>query len=321
MFKEDMKILFLGTPEFAASTLDNLIKSGYKPSLIITSSDKRSGRGKKMQESPVSLLAKEKKIETLKPKKITEIKDRIKKESFDLAIISAYGQIVPQEILDMPSKGFLNLHPSLLPKHRGASPITQTIIDGDKETGATIMLLNDKMDEGPILKQKKINLTGKEFFQELSMKLISLGSDILIETIPLWVNGKIKAKEQDHCQATYTKIIKKEDGKINWRDPAYLIEREVRAYSIWPKSFSFYQDKKSGKKKTMTILDCEIQKQTDVGPFGPVGKTYMATNNKIAVQTGKDFLIIKRLQLENKKATDVEDFLNGNINFIGTILK
>ncbi len=315
------KIIFVGSSTFAEEILKRLIKEEYNLSLVITSPDRLAGRNKKLKETEVSFISQKNKFPLLKPEKILDSKKEIENLSPDLIVVCDYGQKVPESILDIPKKGCLNVHPSLLPLYRGPSPIRQVILNDDKETGTTIMLMNEKLDEGPIISQKKTKIKKNVTYPELFEQLSKLSANLLIETVPKWITGKIKFKKQNNDKATYTKIITKKDGKINWSLPAIEIEKKVRAFNPWPGTYSFYQDKKTKKNKMIKIIDAEIQNQTKNGPFGSLGRVYIATNNKLAVQTGKDFLIIKKLQLENKNQVDVEEFINGNTDFIGTILK
>ncbi len=316
-----VKIVFIGNSVFAEKILKKLIHEKYNLSLVITNPDRPAGRNKKLKETEVSFISQKNNIYLLKPEKILDAKKEIKNQSPDLIIVCDYGQIIPESILKIPKKGCLNVHPSLLPLYRGPSPIRESILNNDKETGATIMLMNEKLDKGPIISQKKTKIKSNITYPELFEQLLNLSGNLLIETVPKWMNGKIKLKKQNNDKASYTKIITKKDGKIDWSLSAVEIEKKIRAFNPWPGTYSFYQDKKTKKNKMIKIIEAEIQNQTKSGPFGPLGKIYMATNNRLAIQTGKDFLIIKKLQLESKKPVNTEEFINGNIDFIGTILK
>lgn len=314
-----MKIVFFGTPEFGADILKNLIGTKYQPSLIVTNPDKPAGRDKKITESPVSKLAKEHKIPVLKPKHIKEIQGNLEKIKPDLMIVAAYGKFLPIEMIELPEYKTLNVHPSLLPKYRGSSPIQYAILNGDKKTGVTIMLINEEMDKGDILSKKEVTLKN-EIYPELSKKLSDVGSDLLKETIPKWIKGGIKPQKQNEKEAVYTKILDKYDGKIDWKQPAKQIERQVRAFNPWPGTYAYFISKKTNKETLIKVIEVDILEQTEVGPFGPPGKVYMAPNSNLAVQTGKDFLVIKRLQIEGKNPVATKDYLQGNIDLIGIIL-
>lgn len=304
----------MGTPEFGAIILEGLIKKEYKPVLVITSPDKPIGRKQVLTPSLVKVFAQKYGISVIQPLKIKDAKNKIEKLNPDLIILAAYGKIIPKEILDIPKHGSLNIHPSLLPRWRGPSPVQYTILNGDKETGVTIMKMAEKVDSGSILAQKEIKLEGNETDDTLHDKLGKLGADLLVETIAKWLKGEIKEKTQDESKATYTKILKKEDGRINWQKSAKEIERQIRAFYPWPGTFALAEN------KIIKILKGRILKTLDSTTY-PVGKTLVAPQNHLCVQTGEGFLVIERLQLEGKKEMNSEDFLRGHPDFIGTVLK
>jgi methionyl-tRNA formyltransferase len=315
------KIIFIGTPEFGAIILEKLIGGGYAPSLVITETDKPAGRKKVITPPPVKIAAQKFGISIAQPDRIKNYKSEIENLKPDLMVVAAYGQIIPKEILEIPQYGCLNVHPSLLPKYRGPAPVQSALLSGDSETGVSIMLLDEKMDHGPIIKISNFKIQNpKVSYRELHNQLAILGAKSLIEIIPQWLNKKIKPMPQDDSKATYSRILKREDGKINWTKSAQEIERQIRAFDPWPGSFAECGENKF-KIKMIKIWRASIQEQTGVGPFGEPGKTYMATNEKIAVQTGKDFLIIEELQPESGKKMLAKDFLAGRSDFIGTMLK
>ncbi len=279
---ENNKIIFLGTPEFGAIILTELIKSGHKPFLVITEPDKPIGRNQTMTPPPVKVLAEKYKIVVVQPERIKDCKLEIKNLGPDLGIIAAYGQILPKDILDIPQYGFINVHPSLLPKYRGPSPIQSAILTGDEKTGATIMRVAEKMDSGPILSQKEITISQNETFTSLHNKLADLGAKLLIESIPKLLAGKLPPMSQDETKATYTKIIKKEDGEIDWNKSAKEIDGQIRAFSPWPGTYTIYKGKR------LKIIKAE----------------------NISGQ-----LIIKEVQLEGAKPMEVDDFLRGHPDF------
>jgi len=245
-----MKTIFLGTGEFGEIILKRLIENKYEPILVYDF----------------------KKIEKLKP---------------DLVVVASYGKIIPKKILQIPKYGCLNVHPSLLPRYRGPSPIQTTILNGDKKTGVTIILMDEKIDHGPILGQRELEFSIFNFqFSKLHNKLAELGAKLLIETIPKWIKGEIKTKPQNHSKATYTKILKREDGKINWSKPVQEIERQIRAFNPWPGTFTFIKHK--SKTLRVKILEADTK------------------DNK---------LIIKKLQPESKRPMTFEEFQRGYHSF------
>lgn len=320
------KIVFIGTPEFGEIILEELAKGGCKPILVITAPDKPVGRKQILTSSPVKVIAQKYKIPILQPDKILDSKLKIQDSKPNLIVVAAYGQILPKEILDIPKRGSLNVHPSLLPKYRGATPLQATILNGDKKTGVTIILMDEKMDYGSILNQRALEIEEDETSTTLHRKLANLGASLLMETIPKWMQGMIKPRSQDDAQATYTKILTREDGKINWKKTAKDIEQEIRAFSYWPGSFTFWK-KRDGTMVRIKILKARILKSPG-GITYPIGKTLVVPQNELGVQCGKgflggggDFLVIEKLQMEGKKEIGSEEFLRGYPAFIGTILK
>ena len=321
----DTKIIFIGTPEFGAIVLEKLCENKYKPILVITSPDKPVGRKQIITPPPVKVMAEKYKIFVAQPKKISNLKScigtvgQISNLKLDLIISAAYSQIIPKEILEIPKYGCLNVHPSLLPRWRGPSPIQHTILSGEKKTGVTIILMDEKMDHGQILTQKSIQIKEKETAKTLHDKLANLGADLILETILKWQKGLIKAKPQDDTEATFSKILVKEDGRVNWKKPAEILEREIRAFDIWPGSFTFWQ--KGSQLLRIKILKARVFNKTKYSLTYPIGKTVVVPQNEIGVQCGKDFLVLEKLQLEGKKEISSEDFIRGYPGFIGTILK
>ncbi|PIV41841.1 MAG: methionyl-tRNA formyltransferase [Candidatus Nealsonbacteria bacterium CG02_land_8_20_14_3_00_40_11] len=313
-----LKIIFMGTPKFGAIILEKLADSRYKPILVVTETDKPVGRKKVLTPPPVKVVAEKYEIPVLQPEKIRNSESEIRNLEPDLIIVAAYGKILPEEILEIPKYGCLNVHPSLLPRWRGPSPVQFAILNGDTDSGVTIMKIAEKVDAGPVLIQRKLKLEGNETYDVLHDKLGKMGGDLLIEIIPEWITGKIDPQLQDESRTTYTRILKKEDGKIDWEKSAEEIERQIRAFNLWPGIFTFWE--KSGKLIRIKILKARVLNRANSKTY-PIGKTLVAGQNELCVQTGKGFLIIERLQLEGKKETDSEDLLRGYSDFIGTILK
>lgn len=319
------KIIFMGTPEFSAIILEGLCQSEYKPILVVTMPDKPVGRKQIIIPPLVKLLAQKYKISLIQPEKILDSKLQILDSKPDLIVAVAYGQILPKEILEIPKYGCLNVHPSLLPKYRGSSPIQYAILNGDKKTGVTIILMDEKMDHGPILAQREIMIEENEAGKTLHDKLAELGTRLLLETIAKWQRGLIKPEAQDENKVTYSKVLTRDDGKINWRKTAEEIERQIRAFNLWPESFTLWS--KAGKLLRIKTLKARVLKSTQGVSF-PIGKTLVVPQNEIAVQCGGglfgkggNFLVIERLQLEGKREMSSEEFIRGHLDFIGTILK
>ncbi len=313
MNKSDIKIIFMGTPEFAIPAFNALIKNDYKIVAAITAPDAPIGRKQILTPPPIKVEAKKNNIPILQPKKIKEPQwmQKIKELNPDLIIVCAFGQIISKEILDIPKLGSINIHPSLLPKYRGASPIQYAILNNEKETGVTIMLMDEQMDHGQILSNSKFQIPNSKFtYIELSKELSELGANLLIKTLPKWINKEIKPQEQNHDEATFTKIIKKEDGKIDWNNSAEKIDAQIRAFNPWPSAYTSF----SG--KTLKIIEAEIIENKDNLETGKIFKI----NNDIAVKCEVNALKIKTLQMEGKKPMDIKSFTNGYPNFIDSIL-
>lgn len=314
--KSKIKIIFFGTPNFALPTLNALIKEGYNIVLVVTQPDEPVGRKQILTPSPVKVEAKKLGLEV--HDKIENLEVRIKNLGAEVGIVVAYGKIIPQEILDLFPLGCLNLHPSLLPKYRGPSPIQSAILNGDEETGVTIIKLDAKMDHGARISnfefplrpraQGREGILNDDTYQSLSEKLASAGAELLIKTLPDYLAGKIKPEPQDDSQATYTKIINKEDGKIDWQKSAQEIERQIRAYAPWPGCFSGFLI--NGKNINVKIVKAQHvvplydDNQTNIGQF-------QIKNGQLYVQCGHGALLIEKLQPAGKKAMTAREFING----------
>lgn len=312
-----IKIIFFGTPEFAEVILKSLVSNKYDISAVFTQPDKKVGRRQEVAHSPVKKLALKNKIKIFQSESLrdSELAEKIKKVGADLFIVAAYGKILPKDILEIPKYGAINIHASLLPKYRGASPVQYAILAGDKETGITLMKMNEKMDEGDILKQKKIEIGEDETADVLLERLSKIGADMIVDFVPKWISGKIKPVQQNHRETTYCKQVLREDGKINWNFPAEEIYRQWRAYHPWPGIYSTLSGKNQSKR--LKLLEIEIVPNINTGE--KLGKI-IEYNQKVAVQTEKGLIILKKIQLEGKKKMDIAEFLRGNVGFVGSSL-
>jgi len=255
-----LKIAFFGTPKLATFVLDELKKGGILPYLIITTPDQPAGRGMKLTPPPVKIWSEENFISTFQPEKMRDgaSLQAIKDEGpWDLFIVAAYGKIIPKEVLAIPQYGTLNIHPSLLPKYRGPSPIESAIMSGDQETGVSIILLDEEMDHGDVIESRKLKI---ENFNkvELSEKLFKIGGKILVDIIPKWVAGEIKATPQEHSEATFTKKITKEDGLLDLSSNAKINWRKFKSYYGWPGTYFFTKKKARIKITDATFKDGEF---------------------------------------------------------------
>lgn len=306
-----IKTIFMGTPEFSIPTLEALIKSDFiEVTAVVCNPDKPVGRDQILTLPPTKILAQENNIPVIQPDRIRKPEwiEKIKDLKPDLIIVAAFGQIIPKDILDIPKYKSINVHGSLLPKLKGASPIQYAVLEGYKKTGVTIMIMDELMDHGPILSQRDIELSPKETAHTLHDKMSVVGAELLMDTLPDWIDGKITPKEQDHENATLTKIISKEDGKIVWADDADKIERKIRAFNPWPSTFCLFKDQ-DGKEKRLKILESDVEK-CDKENEG-FGRLFTDDKNNLIVKTGKDCLKLIKMQPEGKNPMSSAEFLNG----------
>jgi len=254
MRNKKINFIFWGTPDVASETLEILKENGYIPSLIITSPDKPQGRKMLITPTPVKVWAIENNIPYLQPEDLNEeFSNKLKAISYKLSIVVAYGKIIPENIINMPKFGSINIHYSLLPKYRGASPVESVILNGDTETGITIQKMEYRMDTGPIIAVKKIEIKIDEKAPELRKRLIKIGGELLVKTLPDVIDEKINLILQDENEATYCKKIKKEDGEINLNNDSIKNYNKFRAYATWPRTFFF----KDGKR--IIITDAKLE--------------------------------------------------------------
>jgi len=310
--KKPLRTIFMGTPDFSVPTLNKLIASpDFEIIAVFSQADKVAGRGKKVRVSPVKNLALIHNLSIYQPEKIKNEIETIKKLEPDLIVVIAYGKIIPQAILDIPKYGCINIHASLLPKYRGASCLQAPILNGDHETGVTIMKMDAQMDTGPIIKQAKINLDEKETLETLHKKLSLLGAEEIIQPLIDYCQGRIEPQAQNNNQASYVNLVNKEDGRIETGHSADFIERQIRALNPWP---STYLNLNNG--ETIKILSAEIERENDSDRR--IGEIYKKNNN-IYLRCGQNSLHILKLQRENRKALDASEFLKGNQGIIGLV--
>lgn len=249
-------IAFFGTPEFAVIILEKLKAAGFIPELVVTTPDKPQGRHLKLTPSPVKVWATENNLEIFQPVSLKneETQAKLKEKKWDLFIVAAYGKILPSAILDIPLYKTLNVHPSLLPKLRGSSPVESVILQDLKETGVTIIHLDEEMDHGPIIAQEKVTvIEWPPKGPDLEKILAEKGGELLARTIPDWIAGSITEQEQNHAEATYTEKITKEDGLIDPAKNSYSDFLKIKAYALWPKAYYFVE--RSGKKIRVVVTD------------------------------------------------------------------
>ncbi|MCI8530325.1 MAG: methionyl-tRNA formyltransferase [Lachnospiraceae bacterium] len=310
-----MKILFMGTPDYAAEALEALIQAGHEIVAAVTQPDKPKGRSKELQPPPVKVCAVKHGVPVMQPKRIKtpEAIAALRQYDVDVYVVAAFGQILSQEILDIPPYGSLNIHASLLPKYRGASPIQHVILAGEEKTGITIMQMDAGIDTGDMLYQMEIAISPEDTFETLHDKLAALGGKAITQALSLLEEGKLTPQKQKEELSCYAPLIGKEMGRIDFSLHAWAIERQIRAMTPWPSAFTSYQ----GKQLKVWKAAPAIGENTFAGKPGEV---IGVDKNSIIVSTGKGALCIEEVQLEGKKRMSVHDFLLGVKVMPGQIL-
>lgn len=301
-----MKIVFFGSPDSAVYSLKIILEGGHRVELIITQPDKPAGRGKILAFSPVKHFAQTLNIPLYQPEKIRKdpvVLEKLKNIDPDINVVVAYGQIIPASLIYLPRYNSINLHFSLLPKYRGASPVHWSILNGEKSTGVSIFELNEKMDEGDILAKQKLEILPGEYAQELEVRLGEIGAELLCKTIDQI--DSIPHIKQDHSQATFAPLLKKEDGRIDWTKSAIEIDRKIRAFTPWPSAYTFLDQKR------IKIARGKAQDGKSHG-LSP-GEMLGVNKTGIRVSCGQNSIyLIEELQPEGKKAMNAYAFTLGN---------
>ena len=304
----------MGTPQFAATILEALLCSSYQVCAVYTQPDKPAGRRHPVVFSPVKKLALERQIPVFQPEtlKSSEVMNKLASSEPGLIVVAAYGAMLPPEVLSLPKFACLNVHSSLLPRHRGPAPVASTILCGDEITGVTIMIMDAGMDTGPILTQEEAGISSMDTTGSLSTTLADLGAKLLLETLPGWFSGELTPKVQDEAQATYSKLITSEDAEIDWHLSAVKLWRQVRAYNPWPISYTWYQGKRLKVHRSIPIDNI-----TDV----EIGEVIALPDSPgIGVVTGHGILGLCEVQLEGRREMSADDFVRGQRDFIGCFL-
>lgn len=303
-----MKLIFMGTPDFAAGALKALVEAGHQVSAVVTQPDKPKGRGKEVQFPPVKEYAVSQGIPVLQPVRIKtpEAVEELRSYEADVFVVAAFGQILSAEILSMPKYGCLNIHASLLPKYRGAAPIPWAILNGEKQSGVTIMQMDEGLDTGDMLLQRAIPITEEETADSLHDKLMQLGAELIVEALPLLEEGKLSAVKQNEAEATHVGKISKTFGCIDWQEESAGIARKVRGLHSWPSAYTFFRTKRM---KIWEAKDSGCgQKQNKAVPAGSI---IQVEKEAFFVQTGNGVLRVTGVQLEGKKRMTVKEFLLG----------
>jgi len=304
-----MKVVFMGTPDFAVGALEEIIKAGHEVITVVTQPDKPKGRGKEMQVSAVKACALEHGLPVFQPVKIKtpEAVEQLRSYKADIFVVAAFGQILSKEILDMPKYGCVNIHASLLPKYRGAAPIQWAVIDGEEETGVTIQQMNEGVDTGDILMQEVVKLDAKETGASLFDKLAVCGAELIVKTLTEIEKGSLTPVKQDDSKSTHAKMLSKDMGKLDFSQEAIVLERKIRGLNSWPSAYTYY------KGKTLKIWDADVVDTNGAEQAlpGGHGSVCEVAKDSFDIVTGKGCLRINEVQLEGKKRMKVSAFLLG----------
>jgi methionyl-tRNA formyltransferase len=311
-----LKVIFMGTPAFAVPSLAALVAHGYKVVAVVTQPDAPAGRGKALKQSAVKQYALQHGVPVLQPEtlKPSEVVDQLKALEPDLIIVAAFGQILRQNVLDIPRYNCINVHASLLPHWRGASPISAAIAHGDAVTGITIMIMEAGLDSGPILSQREIPIGHDDTTGTLTESLAKVGGELLIETLPKWVAHEITPKKQDEARVTLAGRLKKEDGKLDWSKGVQALERHVRAMTPWPGAYSTWQGKQ------LKVLRAAINMNAEHSKRKLANGTVVVERNHVNVQCSNGLLRLVEVQLEGKRAMNADDFARGQPAFAASVL-
>lgn len=308
-----MRIVFMGTPLFAVPVLRLLVLNDYRVVAVYTQPDKPAGRGCNTSFSPVKQAALSLGLKVVQP-------DSLKKEETikelaalkpDVIVVAAFGQILTQSVLDLPQHGCINIHPSLLPKYRGAVPVAASILNGDSFTGVSIMLMDKGLDTGPVISQAQIPVLGYDNTGILTDKLSLIGAFMILEILPDWIKGRIPPRAQDNAAASYFSTVSRESGEINWSEPAEVIRRKVSAYYPWPGCYTHWQG------KNVKIIEAlSLPAIRDIA----IGQVIMLPDGSAGIGTADGILKIVTLQMEGKKPMSSIEFLRGQRQFAGAVL-
>lgn len=307
-----MRIVYMGTPDFAVPSLEALCNAGHDIVYVVTQPDAVRDRGRKVKFSPVKEKAVELDIEVLQPERVkndTEFLEKIRDAKPDVIAVAAYGQILPKELLDIPEKGCINVHGSLLPRFRGAAPIQRAIMEGDEETGITIMYMEEGLDTGDML-AKAVTKTDRKTGQQLHDELAYMGAELLVDTLDRL--DEIEPEKQDDKSSTYAAMISKKEGHIDFSEDPEKIERKIRAFDPWPGSYAYMGE------RTIKLWKAEaVDKVTD----RENGTVLVAEKGAVDIAAGGKILRVQEIQMPGKKRVAVKEYLKGNVIEIGTVLR
>ena len=308
-----MRIVFMGTPEFGVPVLRRLVLNDYQVVAVYTQPDRLAGRGRRETLSAIKRAALELNLPVVQPAglKKTEVVAELADFKPDVIVVAAYGQILPKAVLEIPEYGCINIHPSLLPRHRGASPVASAILAGDGFTGVSIMLMDEGLDTGPVLARAQIPVSDIDSTGSLTSKLSLVAAHLLQDVLPGWKKGQLKPQPQDETEANYSGIITKESGEIDWHQPADVIWRQVRAFQPWPGCYTSWRGKR------LKIIEAKpIAEENDAAE----GQVVAMAQGGFGIKTGDGVLEILVVQLEGKQEMAADEFLRGKRQLICNVL-
>ncbi len=311
-----MRIIFMGTPEFAVPSLEHLLINQYQIVAVYTQPDRESGRGRSLMASPVKRVAVDWGLPVVQPDNFRKAEVVAQLASFkpDIIVVAAFGQILPQSVLDIPAYRCINVHPSLLPKYRGTSPVTAVILAGEEFTGVSIMLMDRGLDTGPVLVQAQIPVAAQDTTGSLTDKLSLIAAHLLAEALSRWSRDELTPRPQDETKASYTRTLSKQEGEVDWHQSAVEIWRRVRAFYPWPGCYTRWQGKQL---KIIEVTPLPEEKGLKIGQVVVLDKA----GTVFGVNTGEGVLGILKVQLEGKRAMSAGEFLRGQRQLIGAVLK
>lgn len=315
-----IRVVFMGTPDFAAIILEKLLKEGYNLVAVYTKPDKARGRKQEIIFSPVKQWAIGKSLPLEQPETFDTIaEEKLRSYKPDIIIVAAYGKILPKSVLDIPGFGCINVHASLLPRWRGASPVQNALLAGDTDTGATLMLMDEGIDTGAILAKRTLPIRTDDTLADLLQALAILGGDLLLDQLPLWVTRAIEPAPQSETHATLCQLIDRADGKISWNNSGESIWNQYRALSPWPGIFTFWKIREGEfmRLKLTSISPEGGDAFTDKRSFGEV----FERSGDIFIATGTFAIRLERIQPSGKGDMAIRDFINGHKEFVGSILQ
>lgn len=301
-----MRLVFWGSSDFACPSLEQIYQAGFKIIAVVTAPEKQAGRGLQLKPSPVKITAEKLGLKVLEPinPNTTEVYQELSTKDIDVCVLAAYGFMIKSQLLNLPSKGFINIHPSLLPKYRGAAPIQRAIVNGEKTTGVTTFFMNEEMDAGDIILQAETAIDINETYDELKNRLALLAAELIIPTLNLIKDGNVPRQVQDKSKVILAPKIKKEDCIINWQKPATQIHNQIRGLSKEPGTYTHFRDKRV--KILSSIIPVPSVQPSEITP----GKIVI-DKKRLLVTTQDGYLQILTLQLEGSKIITGSDFING----------